>query len=296
MFFITIEQVKYFLALNTYKSFSLASEELCISQSSLSKQIKALENELNILLFNRTTRSISLTEAGKEFLIHCNKLIKDYDNTINSMKKYSLERKSTLNIGTIPVISQYGIISSIAVFKNLNPNININVIEGERIDILNMLDKGDINFAFLRDFHMDEDKFQINPLIEDELILITPKNHKFANKKYISLDNAKDEKFIMLSSTSGIDKFCIEECEKYGFTPNIVYRINKIETILGLVGEGFGISLLMKRVISPFNKENISINLLKKQSTNSLSIVYKKDKKLSHNEVLFKEFIENSKG
>ena len=60
MFFITIEQVKYFLALNKYKSFSLASEELCISQSSLSKQIKAFENELNILLFNRTTRSISL--------------------------------------------------------------------------------------------------------------------------------------------------------------------------------------------------------------------------------------------
>lgn len=122
MFFITIEQVKYFLALNKYKSFSLASEELCISQSSLSKQIKALENELNILLFNRTTRSISLTKAGKGFLIHCNKLIKDYDNAINSMKKYSLEKKSTLNIGTITVISRYSIISSIAAFKNLNPN------------------------------------------------------------------------------------------------------------------------------------------------------------------------------
>ena len=295
MFFITINQIKYFLAINTYKSFSIAAEELCISQSSLSKQIKALENELHTLLFNRTTRSISLTKAGEEFLIHCKKIIGEYDNAINSMKKYCTEKQSTIKIGAIPVISQYGIISSIALFSNIYPNINIDVIEGEKVEVINMLDKGDIDFAFLRDFHIDKDKFQFYPLINDELVLITPKNHPFSNKKYISLKDTKNEKFVMLSSKSGLDKFCIEECKKYGFTPNIVYSINKIETILGLVSENFGISLLMKRVISSFNKDKISINLLKIPITSAFSLVYKKNKKLSNNEVLFKEFIQNSK-
>ena len=294
MFFITLDQIKYFLAIDTYKSFSLAAQELCISQSSLSKQIKALEHELDTLLFNRTTRSINLTDAGKEFLIHSKKIIEEYDNTINSMKKYSNSKHPTIKIGTIPVISQYGIISSIASFKTIYPNINIDVIEGERVDIIDMLDKGDIDFAFLRDFHIDKDKFKIHPLINDELVIITSKDHPFSNKKYINLEDTINEKFIMLSSNSGLDKFCIEECKKFNVTPNIIYSINKIETILGLVSENFGISLLMKRVISSFNKDNVSINLLKKPITNSLSLLYKKDKKLSNNEILFKEFIQKN--
>lgn len=294
MFFITLDQIKYFLAIDTYKSFSLAAQELCISQSSLSKQIKALEHELDTLLFNRTTRSINLTDAGKEFLIHSKKIIEEYDNTINSMKKYSTSKHPTIKIGTIPVISQYGIISSIASFKTIYPNINIDVIEGERVDIIDMLDKGDIDFAFLRDFHIDKDKFKIHPLINDELVIITSKDHPFSNKKYINLEDTINEKFIMLSSNSGLDKFCIEECKKFNVTPNIIYSINKIETILGLVSENFGISLLMKRVISSFNKDNVSINLLKKPITNSLSLLYKKDKKLSNNEILFKEFIQKN--
>lgn len=294
VFYITIDQIKYFLAINKYKSFSLAAQELCISQSSLSKQIKALEHELNTLLFNRTTRSINLTDAGREFLVHSKVIIKEYDNAINSMKKYSISTHHSIKIGTLPVISQYGIISSIASFKSLYPDINIDVIEGERVDIIDMLDKGDIDFAFIRDFHIDKNIFKVNTLISDELVVVTSKDHSFSNKKYINLEDTVNEKFITLCSKSGFDKFCIEECEKHGFTPNIIYSINKIETILGLASENFGIALLMKRVISSFNKDNISINLLKNPIKNSLSIVYKNNKKLSNNEILFMEFIQNN--
>ena len=83
---ITIEQLKYFLAVEKYKNFSVASYELCISQSSLSKQIKALENELDTILFDRTTRNITLTDTGKEFLIYAKYSIKSYDNKIHIIK------------------------------------------------------------------------------------------------------------------------------------------------------------------------------------------------------------------
>lgn len=83
---ITIEQLKYFLAVEKYKNFSVASYELCISQSSLSKQIKALENELDTILFDRTTGNITLTDTGKEFLIYAKNSIKSYDNIIHIIK------------------------------------------------------------------------------------------------------------------------------------------------------------------------------------------------------------------
>lgn len=291
MIHITIEQIKYFLAVNRFKSFSIASQELCISQSSLSKQIKALEFELDTTLFNRNTRHINLTESGKEFLIHAERFLSEYESIITSMKKYSTKRQNTLTIGTIPVISQYGITILINLFKNKYPDININIIEGERNEIIDMLNKSQIDIAFLRDINLKDDLYDLEPLISDELVVITSKNHPFSNKKYINLEDTKDENFIFLGSSSGIDTFCISQCNKHGFTPNVTYTINKIETILGLVEEGFGITMLMSKVINVFNNSKISINLLKKPITNSLSIVHLKDKKLSINEILFRNFI-----
>ena len=207
------------------------------------------------------------------------------------MKKYSIKRKSTLNIGSIPIISQYKITTLISMFKVEYPNIDINIIEGERDDVVDMLNKSQIDFAFLRDFNLKDDLFNIHPLITDELVIITSKDHPFSNKKYINLEDTKNENFILLSPHSGMDKFCIAQCNKYGFSPNVIYSINKIETILGLVAENFGITLLMSRVIDSFYNNKISINLLKEPITNSISLVYRKDKKLSNNELLFKNFI-----
>lgn len=290
-FFITIDQIKYFLAINRFKSFSIAAEELCISQSSLSKQIKALEIELDTCLFDRNTRNISLSESGKEFYIHAEKFLADYENIFISMKKYSNKRRSTLNIGAIPVISQYKITSLIALFRSKYPHININFVEGERDDIIDMLNKREIDFAFLRDFNLSEELFHIHPLINDELVLITSKKHTFSNKKYVNLKDASEDNFIFLSYPSGMDSFCISQCNRHGFSPNIVYSVNKIETILGLVEENFGITMLMRKTVSCFNSDKVSINLLKEPITNNLSLVYGKYKKLSENENLFKNFI-----
>jgi DNA-binding transcriptional LysR family regulator len=71
-------QLNYFLTVVKYKHFTLASEELCISQSSLSKHIKALESELGIQLLDRSTRNLQLTPFGEEFLTFCQRAIDDY--------------------------------------------------------------------------------------------------------------------------------------------------------------------------------------------------------------------------
>lgn len=116
MITITIEQIQYFLAVKQFNSFSNAANELCISQSSLSKQIKSLENELDTLLFERTSRSTKLTPAGEDFFIYAQKFLDDYNNIFIEMKKHSLSNKNTLNIGTIAVLTQYGLTSTLAEF------------------------------------------------------------------------------------------------------------------------------------------------------------------------------------
>lgn len=88
----TIAQLQYFLTIRKYLSFSNAADELCITQSAISKQIKSLEGELNTLLFDRRTRTISLTPAGEEFVLYAEKILANYNEMMSNMKKHEPAR------------------------------------------------------------------------------------------------------------------------------------------------------------------------------------------------------------
>lgn len=290
MIVITIEQIQYFLAIKEFNGFSPAANELCISQSSLSKQIKALETELDTVLFDRTSRVTKLTSAGEDFYIHAQKFLEEYNNIIQSMKKHSLSKKSTLRLGTIAVLTQYGITSTIASFKTKYPNIDINIVEDENDAILNMLLKSEIDFAIIRDFDLPRDVLDVHHLADDELVVVTSNNHPFAKKKYLSFGDLKNEDFIIYTK-SGIYDICVNECTKFNFTPNVIYSVRKIETILGLVSEGLGITIIVNNVLKPFNNPNISVHPLKNPVNSNLALVTTKDTLKSRDFSLFKDFI-----
>lgn len=289
----TIEQIKYFLALEKYKNFSQASYELCISQSSLSKQIKSLEDKLNVVLFDRTTRSVELTSAGELFLDYAKNFIDDYNSMVSQMKNYSKDCISKIDIGTIPVMAQYNITPKIILFKNKRKNININIIEKESNEVLNLVKEKKIDLAFVRNINLKDDSLDVLNLIDDELVLVTSKDHPFSKKKYISFEDLKNEEFILLGENSGIYDRVIEECKKHNFSPKVSYKMYKIETILGLVSENLGISILMKKVLNSFNTSNVSMTLLKEQVILPLSVVYNKNIKLSKECKEFIDFIKN---
>lgn len=290
MIIITIEQIQYFLAVNKYNSFSLAAHELNISQSSLSKQIKALEKDLDTLLFDRTSRSTHLTEAGKDFYPYAEKFLRDYNNIIQSMKKHSISKQKSLTLGTIAVITQYGLTSVFATFKNKYPGLDLNIIEAENDEIVSMLIKSEIDFAIVRDYNLPRDLFDVFPLASDHLVVVTSSEHPFGNKESVSFTDLKDEDLIICFK-SGMYDVCVNEYNKFGLTPNISHNISKIETILGLVSEGFGITLIASAVLKPFNNSHISIYPLKDPIPSNLALVTMKSARNSKEFTEFKDFV-----
>lgn len=125
----TFEQIKSFLAIVKFNHFTLASQELYISQSSISKHIKSLEKELGVELFNRQHRNVKLTEAGEEFYKFAKKSMKDYYNILSEMKRYSCEESASISIGVIDTMVEYGIASLISDFQNQFPNIQVDLKE-----------------------------------------------------------------------------------------------------------------------------------------------------------------------
>lgn len=273
-----IEQMQYFLTIRKYLSFSSAADELSITQSALSKQIKSLEVELNTVLFDRKTRTISLTPAGQEFEIYAEKILANYAEMLSNMRKHSMLEKGYLSIATIPVMSQYGITSKIAEFSHEYPHIKLDLIEKENDIIMAMLRNCEVDVAFVRTNYIPGGLADVCPLVEDRLVLVVSKNHPFANKEALSLEELQFEKFILLNSTSGIYDTCIQECKKVGFSPDILYTYSRIETIMELVSENLGVTLLMGQVVRYFQHPKLSVIPLTNDITSSLAIVTPKHK------------------
>ena len=285
-----IESLKYFLSVEKYNSFSLAAEELCISQSSLSKHVKKLEAELNCMLFERCTRHVNLTDAGITLKKYALNIIDNYDDLLIDINKYTCSCPK-LSIGYIPVINQYNIANLIGSFKNKVLDLQLTFHEGEHSDTLNLLFSQKIDFAFLRSDTLDCSNLDITPLAEDELVLIVPKSHPISKRKYVSISELSNESFISLGKNSGVYDFFVSECNKASFEPNVVCFNSRIENIIGLVSAGMGISPLMRKTVECFDKKNISLVLLKEKIHSNLCLVHLKDKKLSKIEKEFKNYL-----
>lgn len=254
-----INQLKYFLVIVKHNHFTIAADELCLSQSSLSKQIKSLEEELGVELFDRSKRNISLTPFGKEFVGFSTKVLQEYDEINSKIKKYKALENGQLRIGAVSNMNQYGITSLIASFQKRFSNIQIEIKQRKTKELLNLFKTGEIDVAFFTSDSITDSSFDIYPVMQDELVLITDVNSKFSNNQKISLSEISYENFIYFESTSGMYEIFTQACTKSGFTPNIVHKCAQADTIIELVAEGIGVSLLTNKVVSYFNNPRIKI-------------------------------------
>lgn len=268
-----IQQLKYFLEIVKRGSFTAAAAELNISQSSLSKHLKALEEELGVRLLDRSTRSFKVTGAGEEFYEFASRTIEEYNELQSKMDSHRDKIKRTLTIGTIPVMSQYGITSLIASFIKQQGDIDVGIIEGRSHEILELLDSRKIDLAFIRTVSLPGSGYKVRPLVDDELVLVVPKGHPLAGRESVDLSAAANESFILLDSGPGIHDLCLEACREAGFEPHILHEYTRIETIIGAVRESMGVSLLMRKVVEHFESKDISIVRLRREYATTVALV-----------------------
>lgn len=131
-----IHQLEYFLAVSTCMSFSTASMEINVSQSTLSHQIRKLEDELGVKLFIREPRSVRLSPAGEEFLEHTRKILAAIKTSQEAMQQYTNYIKGHLSIGAIPTIAYLGFNRIITKFIQSYPGISVEIHEANTDDLL----------------------------------------------------------------------------------------------------------------------------------------------------------------
>ncbi len=255
-----IDDFKYVLALARCKNFTDASFEIALSQSSLSKHLGKIEREFSgVRLFDRATRPIHLTPAGETFIQHAHHIMEDFEALKAAMREYAVQSQGNLTIGSIPVMGRLGLAQLIVSFQKQYPKIDIEIKERQNKELIELLKRSELDLALLTipESQMANSHVNFLPLIEDEVVLITDRRHTLAMQTSINLKDVANEVFILLDSDSGMYPIYLEAFRIAGFMPKIQQTRNS-ETIVSLVAEGLGISLLTQRLVDTFDSSKIA--------------------------------------
>jgi DNA-binding transcriptional LysR family regulator len=278
----TLQQLRIIKAIASENSFTKAAEILFISQPSLSKQVKLLENRLGILLINRENNKISLTEGGKLFLQYAERVLALCEESCRALNDLKNGDRGSLTVGASQTIGTYLMPRVLALFAQHYPQINLKVqVDSTRFIAKNIVNR-DIDIAVVGgDVPEDLKKYlEIESFVEDELTLIIPKSHPFAtkNKKSINKEDLYHLNFITLNPNSTIRKFIDNiliqnNIETKQF--NIIMQLNSIEAIKTAVSLGLGAAFVsssaIEKEIELETIEIISIENIK--ITRTLSII-----------------------
>ena len=278
----TLQQLRIIKAIASENSFTRAAEILFISQPSLSKQVKLLENRLGILLINRESNKISLTEAGKLFLQYSERVLALCEESCRALNDLKNGDRGSLTVGASQTIGTYLMPRVLALFAQHYPQINLKVqVDSTRFIAKNVVNR-DIDIAVVGGDVPDDLKkyLKIESFVEDKLKLIIPKSHPFAKKKKkaINKEDLYHLNFITLNPNSTIRKFIDNiliqnNIETKQF--NIIMQLNSIEAIKTAVSLGLGAAFVsssaIEKEIELKTIEIISIENIK--ITRTLSII-----------------------
>lgn len=270
--------MRYVLAVAELGSFSLASQACHVGQPALSQQVARLEKELGLALFTRSSRGVSLTEAGREFVRRAGEIVQRADALQAEMALYAGVRRGTLNLGIITSLQCIDFGGLLSAFCGSYPDVSVNIVQDGTHRLLELLMDRKIDAAFLnRPMSGIPSGLAFVKLGEDVYSLAVPTLHPLAKREQASLRELRDEHFIFHQTGQVASELCLAACRAAGFEPNIVCRSASPTTGLYMVQGGLGVALLPSEEFSARKLKGITELKLKEKIVKEVGAAWRKD-------------------
>ncbi len=274
---IEFRHFKYFLAVAEDLHFRKAAERLFISQPGLSRQIKQMEEDLEIQLFVRHNRKVQLTEAGQYLKTEITQNLKNLNAILNNAKLLQDGKHGQLKFGYVGSAMQDIIPNLLIDFKKEHPNIQFGLKEMDNQKQIESLLSHDIDLGFVRLDRVPRG-LTIKPILEESFCLVLPKNHHINETNFKNLEQLKNESFILFDpsySPSYYEKV-MQIFDESGFSPIISHNTIHAASIYKLVENNFGLSIVPKSLQKGYNMNVKFIELTKIKQRTTLSVIWNK--------------------
>ncbi|MBE8597181.1 DNA-binding transcriptional regulator OxyR [Xenorhabdus sp. BG5] len=238
-----IRDLEYLVALAEYRHFRRAADACHVSQPTLSGQIRKLEDELGVMLLERTSRKVLFTQQGMLLVEQAKTVLREV-KVLQEMASLQGESMSgPLHIGLIPTIGPYLLPLIIPELHQLFPKLEMYLHEAQTLNLLAQLDSGKLDCAILALVKESEAFIEV-PLFEEPMKLAVYEEHKWAGRDKIKMGELSGEKLLMLEDGHCLRDQAMGFCFQAGAKEDTHFRATSLETLRNMVAAGSGITLL----------------------------------------------------
>jgi LysR family hydrogen peroxide-inducible transcriptional activator len=243
---ITLTQLEYIVAVDTYRHFGKAAEHCFITQPTLSMQIKKLEEDLEVIIFDRSKQPLIPTDVGQRIVEQARIVLKQSDEINNIVKDHKNQVSGLLRVGIIPTLAPYLLPIFIGKYKKKYPNIFIKVVEQTTENIVNLLNKDLIDVGILVT-PLKEEKINEKPIFYEEMLIYANSGHKLHHQKEITLQDIATPEIWLISDGHCFRDQVINLCSFLGTADSKLpfhFEAGSLETLMNIIDREGGITLI----------------------------------------------------
>jgi DNA-binding transcriptional LysR family regulator len=240
-------RLRYFVAVAEEQNFSRAAERLHVAQPALSSQIKLLEREVGVRLFDRSNRGVRPTEAGRLLLGEAQRILAQTEEAVRMARRVGYGEVGRLTVGFVPSAFNEVLPPFLRRFREAFPDVELLLREMNPDQLVEGLRGNGIDVAFLY-LPVEDDDLNSRPVASDSLVVALPERHPLAAETEMDVRALADEPFVLPAryGTPGLRGRVVEACRRAGFVPKAAQREEWLmqTTIVGLVASEVGVALV----------------------------------------------------
>lgn len=267
-------------------SFTRVAEELGYSQSAVSQTIKAIEQEAGMTLIERKKDGIRLTADGPQYLPYMQAIYAAEQALAQKQGEMQGLYNSTIRIGTFTSVSRTLLPPLMKEFRTKYPTVNFILRQGEYTSIANWVQEGSVDFGFVHAGAVDGLATEF--LYADEMMAVLPPGHALAKKRLVKLDELAEESYILLDE--GKYSVAMHAFLQAGISPKVAYEVYDDYTILAMVRQGLGVSMMYEKVLQGF-EHGLEVRKIDGAPKRSVALAYRNWDTMSYASRRFVEFI-----
>ena len=277
----SLSDLEAFVAVAELSNFRRAAEVVHLSQPALSRRIAKLEDALGVRLFERTTRTVSLTTVGREFARKARSLLGDLEQALLGMEEIGATRGGEITIACVPSAAYYYLPGFIGRFHARYPRIRVRVIDESANVVLGSVIRGEADFG-INFIGTQEPEIDFEKILEEPFVAACHRNHPIARQRKVTWAQLGMHDYMTVSKSSGnrllIDLALAGIAER----PRWFYEMRHISTMLGLVEAGLGVAAVPRLALPAAGHPTIAIvPIVEPKVTRSLGLIRRRGRPLS---------------
>lgn len=260
-----LRDLHYLVTLADLRHFSKAADACHVSQPTLSTQIRKLEEELEVQLFERAPRKVMLTPTGEEIIERARKILRDAQQLKLHAKQRRDPSSCLLKLGLFPTLAPYLLPHVVPRIRELYPNLGLQLFEEKSADMLKMIQQGKLDAGLLA-LPITDDTLEYTILFEEPFVLALPSSHPLTKKNQVKTDDLRSQSLLLLEEGHCLREHALEVCQLAGAKEEMDFHATSMETLRQMVAANAGITLMPTLAVKPpiAQTDNVSIRTFTK--------------------------------